>query len=95
MFGVDFGFKFLAEIGGDVGADGGNEEKEADGVGKEAGGDEDGSCNDDDEAIECFLGGKFSFCGGLVEPSNSAASLCFSECSSDSGGDDNDDEGVK
>ncbi len=90
---LDLGFEFFAEVSGDEGANGWDEEEEADGIGQEAGGDEDGSGEEDHDAIEGFASGEFSFAGGLLEFLHGADALGFGQGGADDGGDDDDAEG--
>ena len=90
----DVGFELLAEEAGDEGADGWDEEEEADGIGEEAGGDEDGSGEEDHDAIEGFAGGEAALAGGLLELLHGADALRFCEGGSDEGGDDDDGDGL-
>ena len=87
-------FEAFPEISGDDGANGRDKKEEADGIGKEAGGDEDGTGEEDHEAVHCFTGGHASFVGGLLEFEHGATALGLGEGGSEDGGDENDGEGV-
>jgi len=90
---LDVSLKFFAKVSGDDGADGRDEEEEADGIGQEAGGDEDGSGEEDHDAIEGFTSGKATLAGGFVEFFDGAVTLRSGQGRADDGGDDDNEDG--
>ena len=91
----DFSFEALGEEITDDGAEGWDEEKKANRVGEEAGGQEDCSGEEDHESVEGLLVGHASFPGGLLEFRHSDAALGFGESGPDDRGDDNDVDGIQ
>ena len=90
---MDFSFQALAQEARHRGADRRDEEKETDGVGEEARGDEDGPGKEDDEALEGLAGGHPSLPGRFLKFQHGPASLRFGESRPEDRGDDDDRNG--
>lgn len=90
---LDFVLHFGGEAIAQEGADGGNEEEEADGVGEEARGEEDGAGDEDEDAIGCLTVGHAAFgeCG--LKPGHGLAALGLGQGGTEDGGEDDDDDG--
>ena len=89
----DVGSELLAEVPGDKGADGRNEEEEADGIGEETGGNEDGAGEEDHDAIKGFTSWEAAFAGGFLELLHRSNALGLCQSGAEDGGDDDDGEG--